>query len=182
MEDKTVTPRNNRAGEGAMRETIRRDEHGGTGREKPYVDETNDIRVVAQVEEEVVPQFLFVCISTHRDEDEGTDRVCNVYPPDEGKGVSEWKRRRCKGVGAYEGMIPNIRAEVATAMTPRKKEIFSRVLTTFVDCHVAMSEVIRLDTYKTCPNESALREYRASLIHARTLSLNFCISLSRSTE
>ena len=97
MEDKTVTPSNNRAGEGAMRETIRRNEHGGTRREEPYVDETNDIRVVAQVEEEVVPQLLFVCISTYGKKDEGTDRVCNVYPPDEGKGVSEWKRRICKG-------------------------------------------------------------------------------------
>lgn len=37
-------------------------------------------------------------------------------------------------------------ADRATAMTPRKKEIFSRVLTTLVDCQVAASVVIRVET------------------------------------
>jgi hypothetical protein len=46
----------------------------------------------------------------------------------------------------YEGARPNISAVTATAMTPRKNEIFSRVLTTFVDCQVAASVVMRVDT------------------------------------
>lgn len=38
-------------------------------------------------------------------------------------------------------------ADKATALTPKKNEIFSRVRTTFVDCQVTASLVIRLETY-----------------------------------
>jgi len=34
-------------------------------------------------------------------------------------------------------------------MTPKKKLIFSRVRTTFVDCHAAASDTIRVETYNT---------------------------------
>jgi len=63
------------------------------------------------------------------------------------KRVKEEDIRRNAGRVTYSGVRPNMRVETATAMTPRKNEIFSRVWTTFVDCHVAESLDMRLETY-----------------------------------
>lgn len=49
----------------------------------------------------------------------------------------------------YSGAIPNNRADTSTDITPKKKETFSRVLTTFADCHEVTRDCIRPDT---CPD------------------------------
>jgi hypothetical protein len=49
----------------------------------------------------------------------------------------------------YCGARPKSRAENTRDMTPKKKLIFSRVRTTFADCHAVDSETIRLETYIT---------------------------------
>lgn len=43
--------------------------------------------------------------------------------------------------------MPKRRAVTSSDITPLKNEIFSRVRTTFADCHVACKVVIRVDTY-----------------------------------
>lgn len=47
----------------------------------------------------------------------------------------------------YWGAMPNKRAVVRRDITPRKKVTFSRVRTTFVDCHATASVVIRAESY-----------------------------------
>jgi hypothetical protein len=49
----------------------------------------------------------------------------------------------------YCGARPKSRAENTRDMTPKKKLIFSRVRTTFADCHAADSDPIRVETYNT---------------------------------
>lgn len=46
------------------------------------------------------------------------------------------------------GAMPNIRAENKSDMTPKKKDNFSRVRTTFADCHDAAKLVIRVETWQ----------------------------------
>lgn len=57
----------------------------------------------------------------------------------------------------YWGVIPNIRADMSNVMTPKKKETFSRVRTTFADCHDAASVVIRVES---CWVEKNLRRVK----------------------
>jgi hypothetical protein len=47
----------------------------------------------------------------------------------------------------YCGARPKSRAENTRDMTPKKKLIFSRVRTTFADCHAVDSDAIRVETY-----------------------------------
>lgn len=48
----------------------------------------------------------------------------------------------------YSGCIPNIKAEKRRVMTPKKNETFSRVRTTFADCHDAAKEAIRVEIFQ----------------------------------
>lgn len=48
----------------------------------------------------------------------------------------------------YCGARPNKRAENTRDITPKKKLIFSRVRTTLVDCHAALSDAMRVETYR----------------------------------
>jgi hypothetical protein len=59
-------------------------------------------------------------------------------------------------------------------MTPKKKETFSRVRTTFADCHEAESLVMRVDTWEVGLSKSC----RVTVVEC-TLSLKFLISRSR---
>jgi hypothetical protein len=47
------------------------------------------------------------------------------------------------------GARPKIRAEKSSDMTPKKKDNFSRVRTTFADCHELASVVIRVEIYSS---------------------------------
>lgn len=51
-----------------------------------------------------------------------------------------------EGRETYCGAIPNMSAVMSRDMTPPKKEILSRVRTTFAECHDAVSDVMRVDT------------------------------------
>ena len=69
-------------------------------------------------------------------------------------------------------------------MTPKKKETFSLVRTTFVECHVEESFVKRCWIYATRKGRRppvALIRTRSQILDGRihTLSLNFCISRSK---
>src|SRR6266478_187616 len=63
--------------------------------------------------------------------------------------------RRTEGMPeTYCGARPKSRAENTRDMTPKKKLIFSRVRTTFADCHAAASDTIRVETYKHLATDS----------------------------
>lgn len=58
--------------------------------------------------------------------------------------------RRTEGMPeTYCGARPKSRAENTRDITPKKKLIFSRVRTTFADCHAEASDTIRVETYNT---------------------------------
>jgi hypothetical protein len=55
--------------------------------------------------------------------------------------------RRTEGMPeTYCGARPKSRAENTKDITPKKKLIFSRVRTTFADCHAVASDTIRVET------------------------------------
>jgi hypothetical protein len=60
MENKAISPSDDGAGKRAMRKTIARDEKGGVGREKPDENKVEEVDIVTEVEEEVVPGSLLV--------------------------------------------------------------------------------------------------------------------------
>jgi hypothetical protein len=64
MEYGAISPSDNCAGEWAMWETITRNEKDGVGREKPDADKVDDINIVTEVKEEVVPGSLLVSDET----------------------------------------------------------------------------------------------------------------------
>lgn len=68
VEHEAVAPGNHCAGERAMRKTVACDEERSALREEPDVDEVENGNVVAQVEEEVVPRTLLICIRAQREE------------------------------------------------------------------------------------------------------------------
>ena len=55
MKHKAVAPRDDGTRKGAVGEAVGRDKHGWAGWCEPYIDETQNVGVIAQVEEEVVP-------------------------------------------------------------------------------------------------------------------------------
>lgn len=63
-----------------MRKAIRGDEHCGAAWKQPNVDEADYVGIVTEVEEEIMPGFLFICVGTYGNEDEGANCVRDVDP------------------------------------------------------------------------------------------------------
>lgn len=61
MENEAIPPSDDGTSKWAMRKTITSDEKGGIGREKPDVNEVDDVDIVTEVEKEVVPSSFLVC-------------------------------------------------------------------------------------------------------------------------
>lgn len=79
MEDEAVTPGNDRAREGAVREAVARYKERRVRGEQPDVDEVEDGAVVAEVEEEVVPGALLVVVGAHGEQVAGLEGVRDVH-------------------------------------------------------------------------------------------------------
>lgn len=81
MEHQAVPPRDDCARKGSMRETVACHEQCRVGRKEPDVNEIEDCRVIAEVEEEVMPVTLLVDISANGEEIQPLGGVCHVHPP-----------------------------------------------------------------------------------------------------
>lgn len=62
VEYQTIAPCDNRAGEGAMRETVTGRKQRRAGWQEPDVDEIENRDIIAQVEEEIMPGAFLVCV------------------------------------------------------------------------------------------------------------------------
>ena len=69
VKHKTITPSNDRASQGAMRQTVTGDPHSRICGSDPKIDQVEDSAVVAEVEEEVVPRAFLVVIRTNREQE-----------------------------------------------------------------------------------------------------------------
>ena len=85
VEDETVAPRDDGAGERSMRKTVTCDEQGRTRRKDPDIDKVEDCAVVAEVEEEIMPCTFLVGVCTDWQEVAGKNGVCDMYPSAAGR-------------------------------------------------------------------------------------------------
>lgn len=65
MEYKTVSPSDDGTCQRPVRKAIASYEQGRVGWQKPYVDEIQDRRVIAEIKKEVVPGALLVYVCAH---------------------------------------------------------------------------------------------------------------------
>ena len=79
VEDEAVSPRNHCTRKRSVREAITCEEHGGARWKDPDVYEIEDVAVVAEVEEEIVPGALLVLVPAEGDEVGRADRVCEGH-------------------------------------------------------------------------------------------------------
>lgn len=126
-----------------MREAVACHEQYRIGRKEPDVNEVEDCNVIAEVEEEVMPGTLLVGISAEREQIQPLKSICNMNPSKTHviSIFSRWVWR-----GPYSGDIPNKSADTNSDITPKKNETFSRVRTTFAECHDVTSNCIRAET------------------------------------
>ena len=82
VKDKTIPPGDDSTSQRAQRQAVTRDEECGTRRHSPYEDEIEDVGVVAEVEEEVVPCAFLVHVHPERKVIGCLNRIDNMYPPD----------------------------------------------------------------------------------------------------
>lgn len=85
------------------------------------------------------------------------------------------------GIDTHCGAIPNRSAVIRRDMTPPKKDILSRVRTTLADCHEAVNDAMRFETYHHTVHPFNI----TSLYHevtVLTLSLKFLTSRSKFSE
>ena len=82
VEHETIPPSDNRTSQRTQRETVTSDEQCRTVRHAPDVDEIEDIGVIAEVEEEVVPCALLVHVHTEWKVVRCLDRVRDMDPPE----------------------------------------------------------------------------------------------------
>jgi len=68
MEHQTIPPRNNRTRYRPMAQQITRDEEGRTGRKNPKEEEIEDVDIVAQIKEKVMPVAFLVNVHAEREE------------------------------------------------------------------------------------------------------------------
>ena len=78
VEHETIPPSDNRTSQRTQRETITSDEQCRTVRHAPDVDEIEDIGVIAEVEEEVVPGAFLVVPGTDREQNSCSKGICYV--------------------------------------------------------------------------------------------------------
>ena len=82
VKDKTIPPGDDSTSQRAQRQAVTRDEECGTRRHSPYEDEIEDVGVVAEVEEEVVPCALLVHVHAEWKVVRCLDRVRDMDPPE----------------------------------------------------------------------------------------------------
>lgn len=81
MKHEAISPRDDCARKGAMREAVACHEQHRVGREEPDVNEVEDCNVIAHVEEKVVPETLLVGVGAEGEQVQSLDGICNVDPP-----------------------------------------------------------------------------------------------------
>lgn len=92
VEDEAVSPGDDGAREGAVREAVARHKERGVAWEEPYVDKVEDRAVVAEVKEEVVPRALFVGVRPHGEQVPCLQGVRDVHPSGAGQSGREEAR------------------------------------------------------------------------------------------
>jgi len=80
VEDEAISPSNDGACQGAMRETVASDEEGWTRGKEPDKNEVENGDEVAEVKKEIVPGALFVLIETQRKKIATLEGVCDMDP------------------------------------------------------------------------------------------------------
>ena len=85
MEHQTISPSDDSASQSPMGQTVARHPQPYVGREHPEEQEVEDVRVVTQVEQEVVPIALLVLIHAKREKIQCLERIRDVHPPKGGQ-------------------------------------------------------------------------------------------------
>ncbi len=143
MENKTIPPSDDRASQRAQGKTVTSNKQGCAVRHCPDEDQVEDVDIVAQVEEEIVPCAFLIIVGAEGKEVQGLHGISYMYP----SWKSQLGNHMNEGKVTHSGASPNINAENKRDMTPKKNDIFSRVRTTFADCQETANFVIRDETY-----------------------------------